>query len=87
MIASWCVAPVEPLSEAPTDDEIAAAFLRAYGRAPEAGEDAASLVWADYQHDPSRYACGEPATAERLVDGMLCPLCGGHATELDGGVA
>jgi len=27
--------------------------------------------------------CGAPATTERLVDGVRCPLCAQHAAEYD----
>jgi hypothetical protein len=27
--------------------------------------------------------CGAPATAERTVEGLVCPLCAEHAAELD----
>jgi hypothetical protein len=27
--------------------------------------------------------CGEDAVTERLVEGILCPLCAAHAAELD----
>ena len=27
--------------------------------------------------------CGLPATTERTVEGLVCPLCAGHAAEID----
>ena len=27
--------------------------------------------------------CGAPAEAERIVEGVVCPLCAKHAEELD----
>jgi hypothetical protein len=27
--------------------------------------------------------CGEPATTERVAEGLACPLCAAHAAELD----
>lgn len=27
--------------------------------------------------------CGEPATTERVVEGLVCALCAEHAAELD----
>lgn len=27
--------------------------------------------------------CGEPATTERVAEGLACPLCAAHAAEID----
>lgn len=31
----------------------------------------------------SEFLCGEPATTERVVEGLACPLCAAHAAEID----
>ena len=38
------------------------------------------------QQDPLwERLCGEPATTEVLVEGLLCPLCAEHAAEMTTG--
>lgn len=33
--------------------------------------------------DENGHLCGEPATEERVVGGLVCPLCPEHAAEID----
>lgn len=33
--------------------------------------------------DGTEVLCGEPATAERTVEGLVCPLCAEHAAEIN----
>jgi hypothetical protein len=33
--------------------------------------------------DDDETLCGQPATTDRVVEGLVCPLCAEHAAEID----
>lgn len=73
-----CVAPVGMGEAGPRawDATVAA------GGTFDAAIDAAHEAACDSTSDDDTL-CGEPATTDRIVEGIVCPLCAEHARELD----